>query len=195
MAEKMDKKVLITGMVILGVIILALIFSNAFGSPYQSNTISAMGQSTIKVVPDFVSVYFNVQTTGITASNASDKNSEIVSAMKNSLMALGFEEDEIKTQGFSVYPDYEWTQSGGQKLKGYTATHTIIVQIPVSENAKIGKVIDAGVSAGAGISYINYELTQENQNLYKAQAIKEATEDATNNKNPRAREINERACL
>src|SRR3989344_4813716 len=107
-----NRGIWITGMIILGVIILALILVGFLNnSSGDGNTISSTGEATIKVLPDFVSVYFNVQTTGNTAANASDKNSEIVSKMKSSLIAIGFEDDEIKTQGFNVYPDYDW-QSG-----------------------------------------------------------------------------------
>ena len=178
MANSIDRKVLITGMIVLGVIVLALIAVGFLNSSSSSNTISSSGESTIKTLPDFVSVYFNVQTTGATAANASDKNTEIVSKMKNSLMAIGFDEDEIKTQSFSVYPDYDWA-SGTQRIKGYTASHVIVVEIPISEKEKIGRVIDAGINAGAGINYINYELSKENQNKYKIEAITAATQDAT----------------
>ena len=176
--KESNKGVLITGMIVVGVIILALIYFNFMGNATGQNTISSSGESTIKVLPDFVTVYFNVQTTGQTAANASDKNSEIVSKMKGSLIAIGFEDDEIKTQGFSVYPEYDW-QSGSQRIKGYIATHSISVEVLIAEKEKIGKVIDAGISAGAGINYINYELSKENQNKYKIEAIKMATEDAT----------------
>jgi len=179
MVNSPDRKVLITGIIVLGVIILALILVSFLNnSSGYNNTISSTGESTIKVLPDFVTVYFNVQTNGLTASEASDKNSEIVTKMKNSLIAIGFEEDEIKTQGFSVYPDYNWNPNGGQTIKGYIATHTIVIEIPIAEKEKIGRVIDAGISSGAGINYINYELSEENQSKYKIEAIKAATEDA-----------------
>jgi len=174
-----DKKVLITGIIVLGVVILALILVGYMNSVSGYNTISSNGEATIKVLPDFVTVYFNVQTTGQTASEASSKNSEIVTKMKNEIVALGFSEDEIKTQGYSVYPEYDWSPSGGQKIKGYAATHTIIVQVDISEKESIGRVIDAGISSGTGINYINYELSKENENKYKAEAIKAATQDAT----------------
>jgi uncharacterized protein YggE len=47
-----------------------------------------------------------------------------------------------------------------------------------SESDKIGTAIDAGVDAGAAISYINFELSPEKQNQYKSEAIKQAAEDA-----------------
>jgi uncharacterized protein YggE len=43
---------------------------------------------------------------------------------------------------------------------------------------KVSKVVDAAVKAEAGISYINFELSPESQNDYKAQALKQASEDA-----------------
>ena len=39
-------------------------------------------------------------------------------------------------------------------------------------------MIDSGIGAGAGVSYINYELNEDNQKKYKLEAITLATEDA-----------------
>lgn len=178
MNQIIDKKVLITGIIVIGAIIVALIFSNGFNLSSMDNTISSTGQSTIKVMPDLVNVYFNVQTNALTADEASDKNSEIINKMKSSLKAIGFEEDDLKTQSFNVYPDYNW-ESGTQKITGYTASHVVSVQVSIEEKEKLGSVIDAGIGAGAGINYINYELTAENQKKYKIDAIKSATQDAT----------------
>ena len=177
-SAKIDQKVMTTGMIVIGAIIVALIFANGFNSGSMENTVSSTGQSTIKVMPDLVNVYFNVQTTGVTAEEASDKNSVIVDEMKASLIALGFEDSEIKTQNFNVYPEYDWRTST-QKITGYAASHSISIQIPIEEKEKLGSAIDAGINAGAGIGYINYELTEENQKAYKVVAIKAATEDAT----------------
>jgi uncharacterized protein YggE len=46
------------------------------------------------------------------------------------------------------------------------------------ETEKLGGIVDAGVDSGAGISYINFELSQESQNKYKAEAMKMAAQDA-----------------
>jgi predicted transposase YbfD/YdcC len=44
------------------------------------------------------------------------------------------------------------------------------------------KVIDSGVDAGALLQYINFELSNDKQNEYKAQALREAGEDAKVNR-------------
>ena len=97
--------------------------------------------------------------------------------MKNFLLIAGISEEEIQTESISVYPKYDWS-SGSQKLKGYIAMHSVKVEIFIDDKDKISDVLDAGINAGAGISYLNYEITDENQNKYKVEAIKLATEDA-----------------
>ncbi|MEK6898308.1 MAG: SIMPL domain-containing protein [Nanoarchaeota archaeon] len=177
MKKQTDKSVLITLIIVGGVILLALLGIGFLNSLNPSNTISSNGLATIKVVPNLAGIYFNVQTYGETSSEARDRNSEIVEKMKNSLIANGFEESEIQTQGFSIYPEYDYS-NGENKIKRYAATHSIKIELSTEDSEKIGKAIDFGVDAGAGISYINFELSQEMQNQYKAQAIKMATEDA-----------------
>src|SRR3989344_6518341 len=100
---KMDKHVQITLIVVVGIILLALIVPN-ITNPSQ-NTISVAGTATIEVTPDLVGVYFSVDTQGATANEAGDKNTLIVQDLTNALIALGFEEDEIQTQSYNIYPD------------------------------------------------------------------------------------------
>jgi len=171
------EEIIKTSVIATTIIIVAIIFAVAFGKTSSGNTINVQGTATIKAMPDLVGIYFNVQTSGDTASKAKDANSEIVNKMKKNLLDLGLKEDEILTENFNVYPEYDWI-NGQRKEKGYTAKHSIKVELSTEETDKIGKVIDAGVNAGAGISYINFELTQESQNKYKAEAMKLAAEDA-----------------
>ena len=175
--KKLNDSVAITLIIVSGIILLSLMGMFYWNSLNPSNTISSSGYATIKTMPDIVSVYFNVQTYGTTSSEASDENSKIVEAMKNSLNEGGFSDEEIQTQGFSVYPEYDYSKSN-PTITRYVAVHSLKVEMPADERSNIGKVIDSGVNAGAGISYINFELSQERQNAYKAEAIKQATVDA-----------------
>lgn len=174
---KIEKSVQITLAIVAGVIILGLILANSIRSP-TANTVNVAGQSTIKVMPDIVTVYFSVETRGATSKEAADKNTNITDALTNALLSLGFNRSEIQTMSYSVYPEYDWN-SGSQRFKDYLASQSIKVEIPANNSGKIGTVVDAGITAGAGISYINFELSQANQNSYKAEAIKLAAQDAT----------------
>lgn len=175
----MEKSVKITLMIVSTVIVLALIgvFAAMQLSPVSGHTINVNGNAQIEATPDIVSVYFNVQTRGTTAEEAKNKNSDIVDSVITNLVKLGFERKEITTQDYNIYPDYQWINNQRQD-NGYVATHSIRLEMPTSDSGKIGSAIDAGVNAGAGISYINFELSPAKQNEYKAQALRLATEDA-----------------
>lgn len=172
---KIDNSVLITLIIVIGVILVGYVAITSL-SP-NSNTVTGQGTATIKAVPDLVGVYFTVQTNSATSENATAENAKVIDDLITALIKQGFERSEIQTLDFNVYPDYSWA-SGTQKLKGYIATHNIRVELPTSDASKIGNVIDAGVGAGAGISYINFELSQEKQNEYKSEALKLAAADA-----------------
>ena len=174
---KMDNSIKITLIVVSTVILLVLIGILVYFQINPGNTVSSMGIATVKATPDLVSVYFSVETDGETASEAKDANAEIVEELVSKLISMGFDREDVQTSNFNVYPVYDW-ESGKQKENGFKATHQITVEMPMDDSEKVGDVVDAGVDAGALVSYINFELTQESQNSYKAEALKLASEDA-----------------
>lgn len=175
--NKMDNSVKITGMIVLAVVILAILGFYFINPASASETIRSDGISSVTVIPDQVSIYFNIETSGTTAVEAKDLNTETANNVIDSLIGEGFERKDIETTNFNVYEDIEWTERG-RVSKGYKATHSLRVKFSTEESEKIGKVIDAGIDAGAMLSYISFELSQELENQYKAEALKLATEDA-----------------
>jgi uncharacterized protein len=181
MANK-NNAIAITGIVSAAIVLVALGFlifgADSGSSNIGGNELNVQGQATVKAMPDLVTVYFRAETNASTTQEAKDLNSEITDELITNLVKLGFERDEIVTENFNVYQEYDWTEDKGRIAKGFKATHSIKVEIPVDKMDDIGEVVDAGVDAGALISYINFELTQESQNKYKAEAMKLAAEDA-----------------
>ena len=175
--NKKENSIIITSIIAVVVIAIALILVFTLRPSSAGNTVNVQGMATVKAMPDLVTVYFNVETKADTAVEAKDNNSIIVDQLIASLVALGFDRSEIVTENFNVYPNYEWT-GREQKQDGYIATHSIKVELSTEESDKIGSVVDAGVDAGANINYINFELSSELQNQYKAEAMKLAAQDA-----------------
>lgn len=171
----MDKSVQITLIVVIGVVLLGIIGIASFAP--ETNTLTAQGISDLEVSPDLVTIYFNVMTKADTSQEAKDLNSEIVEDVKVNLFKQGLNHENIQTTNFNIYPEYDW-KNNQRNLIGYTASHGIKVQISTDNTDKIGEIIDAGADAGATINYISFELSQELQNKYKAQAIELASEDA-----------------
>jgi hypothetical protein len=173
----MDNSVKVTAMILGTIVILALIGVAVYFQIKPSQTVNVQGLAEVKAVPDKVAIYFSVITEGETSKEANDKNAEIVDNAITELVKLGFERKEITTENFNIYPKYSWSNRK-QEIIGYQASHTLKVEFSSDKTDKIGDAIDAGVNAGAGISYINFELSLDKQNEYKKTALEQATLDA-----------------
>ncbi|MGY4884419.1 MAG: SIMPL domain-containing protein [Nanobdellota archaeon] len=175
-----NNAIIITVIIAAVVLIIALLALFALKPvSYSGNTVTTQGISEIKVTPDLVTVYFNIETKGNTSAKATEENNKIYNDLLEEIVLAGFEEEDLKTQSFNVYPQTYWDpDTGKSKSEGYIANHYVKVELPSDKINEVSSVIDAGVKAGAGISYINFELTQESQNEYKTQALKEASKDA-----------------
>lgn len=173
----MEKSVSKTLIIVSGILILAILGFFVVRSMISSQTVQVNGQSTLTATPDIVAVYFSIETSGTTSKEANDANSLITDKLVAGLLKLGFERKDIQTQNFNVYPWTEW-ENGKSVDKGFKATNSMVVKFSANETGKIGEVLDAGINAGAGISYINFELSPDLENKYKAEAMKAAAEDA-----------------
>ena len=176
---KKDNNAIVVTSIIAGVVLVvalvALFVVN--GNSNMSNTVTVQGISTIKAMPDRVSVYFNIQTNGTTSKEASDRNSEIYNSLEIALLLKGFDRKEIGTENFNVYPNVYY-DDGRQVTKGFIASRTVKLEFSSEDSTKLTSAVDAGINAGAGISYINFELSSDIQSEYKAKALEEASKDA-----------------
>lgn len=175
-----EKSVKITLIVAITVLLAIGIIGFGFyktANPTSGQVISVDGTSTIKVTPDVVTVHFNIETNGSDAKIAKDANAVILDKLVTSMVKLGFVRADVKTESFNIYPWTEWSY-GKTVDKGYKASHQVTVLLNTTDASLIGDVIDSGVDAGALLSYINFELSDAKQNEYKAQALKQAGEDA-----------------
>jgi uncharacterized protein YggE len=177
----MDKGVQITLIIVGGILLLALFAGlavyNLIPGQYKGTTVNVDGASTIKATPDVVKIYFNMETNASTSSEATSLNAQQVEDMTIALIRVGLERKQIQTQNFNVYQWTDW-ENGRSVDKGFKASHQIIVELSTNQFSLVGQVIDAGADAEAMISYINFELSQDKQNEYKALAFKQAAEDA-----------------
>ena len=173
----MEKSVKTTLIGAVTLIIVTLIIVNSINP--NSNTITSNGQSEVKVMPDLVSVYFNIETIGLTSKQAEDKSSIISNSLKEKLVINGFNETEIQTISYNIYPNYNWN-SATRTITGYTASHMIKIELIVDEKTsdKLGDIVDSATESDALISSINFELSKEKEKEYKKIALNEAAEDS-----------------
>lgn len=171
----MEKSTQTTTIIAVTLVIMTLIITSSLNP--SSNTINANGQAEIEAMPDLITIYFNIETDGSTSKEAEDANSGISNLLIQSLVAQGFKEKEIQTTSYNIYPNYNWN-SGTQKIIGYKASHMMKLEISAEDSEKLSGIIDSSTESGALISSIDFALSQEKQNQYKAEALKLASEDA-----------------
>jgi len=82
--------------------------------PASGKSVTVEGVSTIKALPDVISVYFSIETNGSTSAEAKDANTKIYDDLVEQITIAGFNESDLKTESFNVYPNTYWD---GQKQR------------------------------------------------------------------------------
>ncbi len=122
--------------------------------------ISVNGEAQTQVKPDVATARFGVETSASTAKAVQNDNATKMTAVIDALVAAGISKDDIQTDNYSVYPQYEWHDDkpvSKQVLVGFRCNNSVIVRI--SDISKVGDVIDAAADAGANsIGSISFGL-------------------------------------
>src|SRR6478735_10642875 len=124
--------------------------------------ISISGVGEVTAAPDTAFVNSGVTTQGATAREALDANTKAMADLIETLKAAGIEARDIQTSGFSVNPNYVYSDArdanGYQlppKINGYQVFNNVNVR--VRELATLGSVLDKAVTVGAntinGVSF------------------------------------------
>ncbi|HEX7033134.1 MAG TPA: SIMPL domain-containing protein [Nitrososphaera sp.] len=147
--------------------------------PDANNTIFVTGTATQKVEPDTVRVVFAVETVEATARGALDSNSQAMDAILTALQEAGVAENETNTAYFSIHPNYNYTELGGQELTGYTVANAIMVES--SDLSSAPNWIDVAVNAGANrIDSLSFTLSEERLDEIGADITQDAIDNARN---------------
>lgn len=146
------------------------------GDDAQAKTISLAGSGSASAQADQASLSVGVEVTDESAADAISMNAAAMAAVIEAVEALGVSEDDIITTQYSVYPQYDWTESG-RVFKGYTVTN--MVRVTVRNLDDVGSIIDAAGVAGANrVDSISFELSDAKREELKMNAYVAALEDA-----------------
>ena len=171
------------GLVLTAALILSLSACGTASSPAAGRTsdseITVSASSTVRLVPDKATVTFGVTTQDLTAELAQSKNSEAVKNVIDVLTSRGVEEKSIRTVNYSLYPQYDWSDGGEQRIIGYTIYTTMSVQDQAVED--LGNLLSACVAAGINnVDNVNF-LCSGYDEAYRqalAQAVADSREKA-----------------
>jgi uncharacterized protein YggE len=147
-------------------------------APHAASEIITSGNGEASLTPDRAILRVGMETRASSAADASAKNAEKVKAVVDKLRGLGYQADSLRTVGFSVTPNYDYSE--GQKLVDYQAT--AIIKLTVNKLENLGSTIDAVLAAGAtNVSNIEFESDDRQSGRASAlsRALSAARSDAT----------------
>lgn len=159
-----------------------LALSVAFASPAlaqqfsEPGLLTVAGRGEVSVAPDTAFINSGVTTQGATAREALDANSAAMTQLIQTLKDAGIEARDIQTSGFSVNPNYVYTdardENGYQlppKIAGYQVFNTVTVRVRTLDN--LGAVLDKAVTVGANtINGISFTVADPSAQLDQARA-------------------------
>lgn len=151
----------------------------------KQNLFTSTGEAEIETIPDQAEVSLGINVQQATVALAQDEANGVINSISERLKSMGIKKEDIKTQNYSIYPDYNYND-GDRKISGYRVTANLAVKLTDFE--KLNAVIDMATAEGANqVGGINFSLSKEREDELKKQAREEAIEDAKNSAEELAR--------
>ena len=175
--------IIILAMLLLaGIITTAILRDRIVNQQFRSVTVT--GQGKVTYTPDIAIVTLGVQIDKVskpedTLNQLNTKVATIIKAVK----ALGITDENIQTQNYSLYPQYDY-KDNISVVSGYNANQQLVIKIINydKEPGKLSAVIAAASKAGANqVNNLNFDAS--NINDLKQQARILAITDAKNKSN------------
>ncbi|HKY73728.1 MAG TPA: SIMPL domain-containing protein [Patescibacteria group bacterium] len=150
-------------------------FSVTQTTTQKQSTFDITGESTVSTAPDKAVVSLGITVNEPTVKQTQDKANTIINSISAELGKLGIEKKDIKTENYSLYPNYDYT--AGQRILGYSVNASLSVSL--TDFSKLNQAIDAATSVGANqIGGISFTLSDEKKKDVENQARKEAIQRA-----------------
>ena len=142
----------------------------------ESRKIHVTGNGSVVGAPDIATLNLGVSVEKKTVAAARETAAVAMTAVIDALKARGIAENDIQTERFSIYPQYDYTENG-RVLRGYSVNNTVSAK--VRELETLSGVIDAAAEAGGDIVVVNaiqfmIEDTTPLQTQARGLAVKDA---------------------
>lgn len=142
----------------------------------KQNLFTSTGEAEIETIPDQAEVNLGINVEQPTVAIAQDEANKVINSISERLKSMGIDKEDIKTQDYSIYPDYNYNE-GDRKISGYRVSANLRVRL--TDFDKLNAVIDMATTEGANqVGGINFSLSKEKEDELKKQAREESIKDA-----------------
>lgn len=145
--------------------------------PAYAGTIAIEGRGEVRAAPDMATINSGVTTQGSTAREALDANSAAMSDLIAALRKAGIEARDIQTSGFSVNPNYVYSDARDElgyslppKINGYQVSNSVTVVVRDLED--LGSILDSSVTVGANtVNGVSFSVADPSELLDEARKL------------------------
>ena len=142
----------------------------------DDRSIHVTGSGSVVGEPDIATLNLGVSVEKKTVAEAREEAAIAMTAVIDSLKANNIAENDIQTERFSIYPQYDYTENG-RVLRGYSVNNT--VRAKVRELESLSEIIDDAAEAGGDIVVVNaIQFMIEDSTAFQTQARSLAVKDA-----------------
>jgi uncharacterized protein YggE len=148
-------------------------------------TFSVTGKGEVMATPDIATFSFSVEAKAPTAAEAQAQSGTKVNALLSYLREQGVEDKDIKTQNYSLYPNYRYEEKvcafgsfcppSEPIPDGFTVSQTVVVKVRDTDKAT---ALIAGVGEREATNISGLTFTIDDVEALKAKAREAAIEDA-----------------
>ncbi|WP_137284004.1 SIMPL domain-containing protein [Halorussus salinisoli] len=143
----------------------------------ETISVSATGQA--EAEPDQAVLQVAVLARGDDANAVRTQLAENATQMREALRRVGIADDQIRTVSFRIDQEYR-EEEGERRPAGFQGVHAF--EITLSNVSRAGAVVDTAVANGADrVDNIELTLSEERRRQIRAEALRDAMENARTN--------------
>ena len=142
-------------------------------------TITVTGYGLAYGAPDIAIIGLGVEVSDANVTMAMNRANEQMQAVMDALMAAGVAAEDIRTEQFSIYQDYNYGMPAMDAGSGSDIQYHVsnVLRITVRDTNQVGELLAAAVSAGANlVHYVQFDI--DNRTSLESQARGLAVDDA-----------------
>ena len=151
MKSQMSKAKRVSAVILVAAMVSVLGVQVSQAAPVRYISVSSVG--TVKVTPDAVRLSASVSNIAKVSKDALAAANLAASKFRAAILANGIDKKYLASTTLTVYPEYNYTQEGGNVLIGYRASQSF--EVVIRNAAKAGEIVDAVVASAGDLLAIN----------------------------------------
>lgn len=141
----------------------------------NSQLLKVRGTGKVKAKPDYVEIKVNLEARDYDYEKVIEKLNEKTNTLRNELVGLGFNEEDLKTTNFSINTEYSYV-NGKKVFNGYTGRHDMDFEFDFDMDF-LNQVLSVLGTSSSNPSFNVYFTVKDKEKL-KDEAIANSVDDA-----------------